>query len=92
LKFGVVPGFEIQWVDSEGCANDRRRSQWAMTLYRCYLVDKKDRFAAVEDIEAETDHAAIEAARRVMAERPRKTAFELWELGRQVHIEPLEGA
>jgi hypothetical protein len=61
-----------------------------MTRYRCYLVGDTGRFAAVEELDAETDEMAITIARRTLAARPRKAAFELWELARMVHVEPLE--
>jgi hypothetical protein len=61
-----------------------------MTHYRCYLVGDTGRFAAVEELEAETDEIAIAIARRTLAAQPRKAAFELWELARKVHVEPLE--
>ena len=63
-----------------------------MAQYRCYFVGDDGRFSAVEVLDADTDEIAIAVARAIIAMRPRKTAFELWELGRQVHVEPLETA
>jgi len=63
-----------------------------MPQYRCYLLDFSGRrFMSVEELEAETDELAIAMARRLVAARRRKAAFELWELARQVHVEPLGG-
>ncbi len=61
-----------------------------MTHYRCYLVGDTGRFAAVEELDAATDEIAVALARDILAKRPRKAAFELWELARQVHVEPLD--
>jgi hypothetical protein len=60
-----------------------------MTHYRCYLVGDTGRYAAVEELDAETDEIAIAIARRTLATRPHAAAFELWELVRKVHAEPL---
>jgi hypothetical protein len=59
-----------------------------MTHYRCYLVGDTGRYAAVEELDAETDEIAIAIARRTIALRPHHTAFELWELARKVDVEP----
>lgn len=61
-----------------------------MTHYRCYLMGDTGRFASVEELDAETDEIAIAIARRTVAMRPRQAAFELWELARMVHVEPLK--
>lgn len=61
-----------------------------MTHYRCYLIGDTGGFAAIEELEAETDEIAIAIARRAIAMRPHQAAFELWELARKVHAEPPE--
>lgn len=61
-----------------------------MTRYRCYLMEPTGRYAAVEELDAETDEVAIAIARRLTALYPRRAAFELWEPAREVRPEPLE--
>jgi hypothetical protein len=48
------------------------------------------RYAAVEEVDAETDEVAIAIARRLTALCLRRAAFELWDPARKVHAEPLE--
>jgi hypothetical protein len=63
-----------------------------MAHYRCYLLGDTGNFAAVEKLEADTDEVAIAVARWVSGKRPREASFQLWNLGRKVHAEPLEAS
>jgi hypothetical protein len=48
-----------------------------MARYRCYLLGSNDQLVATETIEGSTDEEATVKARRLLAERPFATAFEL---------------
>jgi hypothetical protein len=61
-----------------------------MAQYRCYLLDGSDRIVAAEDLEIETDEAALALARRLCVER-RSYAFELWQ-GRERVFKETRGA
>jgi len=53
-----------------------------MAYYRCYVFDASDDILAVEDIECESDDAAIDKTRRLQTH---SNAFELWKRNRLIH-------
>jgi hypothetical protein len=55
--------------------------------YRVSLLDPQMRIEAREDIEADTDEAAISAARKIFEERQFYAGFEVWDGPRMVHRE-----
>ena len=46
-----------------------------MAYYRCYVFDASDDILAVEDIECDSAHDAIDQTRRLQTH---SSAFELW--------------
>jgi hypothetical protein len=61
-----------------------------MPYYRCYLLDEDGHIQSREEYESETKAAAIEAARRMLVERPHHKAFEVWQGARRLHAEARE--
>ena len=63
-----------------------------MSQYRCYLMSA-EKIQAVEIIDAATDAHAVQEAERVFREKAtgRFSGFEVWELGRRVHLSPSGG-
>jgi hypothetical protein len=58
-----------------------------MPYYRCYLLDEDGHIQSREEYESETKAAAIEAARRMLVQRPHHKAFEVWQGARRLHAE-----
>jgi hypothetical protein len=53
-------------------------------IYRCYLLNARRHFAAVEIIECNDDRVAKRKAKQLLAERPTFSGIEVWEWGRRV--------
>jgi hypothetical protein len=59
----------------------------AMAHYRCYLLASHGRLRAGEDIDSDTDAAAVELGRQILAHRTHYQAFEIWKRERCIHTE-----
>ena len=53
-----------------------------MAYYRCYVFDTSDDIVAVENIECDSDDAAIDKTRRLQTH---SSAFELWKRNLLIH-------
>jgi hypothetical protein len=58
-----------------------------MPGYRCYFLGLDGKIVEAEPVEAEDDHAALTLCRRLFAERPQHTSFELWRDDRKLRRE-----
>jgi hypothetical protein len=56
-------------------------------MYRCYLLNSKRSIAAVEVIECGDDTDARQKAGTILAARDDCSAVEVWDRGRQVHVQ-----
>jgi hypothetical protein len=55
--------------------------------YRCYLLNARRHFAAVEIIECPDDRTARRRAEQILAARPVYSGVEVWEWERRVHVQ-----
>ena len=55
-----------------------------MHTYRCYFLNGRSHFAAVEVVECGNDRAAFRRAKQILAARPAFSGIEVWEQGRRV--------
>ena len=53
--------------------------------YRCYLLDRGNRIAAVKVIECRDDRAAKRKAKDILAALGIYSGAEIWDRGRRVH-------
>jgi|GraSoi_2013_60cm_1033757.scaffolds.fasta_scaffold42424_3 hypothetical protein len=57
-----------------------------MHSYRCYVLDGRNRVAAIKMIECASDGEARQRADALLVQMPRFHGVEVWERERRVHI------
>ena len=63
-----------------------------MHSYRCYVLDGRNRVAAIKMIECASDVEARQTADALLVQMPRFHGVEVWERDRRVHINLLGAA
>jgi hypothetical protein len=58
-----------------------------MPGYRCYFLGLDGKIVEAEPVEADDELAALLLCRRLFAERPQHTSFELWRDDRKLRTE-----
>jgi hypothetical protein len=66
--------------------------QTRMHSYRCYVLDGRNRVAAIKMIECASDVEARQRADALLVQMPTFHGVEVWDRKRRVHINPARGA
>ena len=56
-----------------------------MAIYHCYLLGADGFFELCEEIDCDSDRAAIALGAEILVARARYPAYEVWRCGRRIH-------